>query len=129
MEKKQSNQFVNNLSIIYGSLLITWAILVSFLASSQSITSFIPGFIGLPILFCGILSKRFISKKKLFIHIAVFFGFIAFIGGIDFFRGLSSSDGPFANLAAGSSKLFLFLTGALYMFFCIKSFVEERKNS
>ena len=41
---------IENFSVIYGSFLIFWGIFVSFISGSNSLTSFIPSFIGLPIL-------------------------------------------------------------------------------
>ena len=61
------------LSIIYGLFLIIWGVLISFISGSNSLTSFIPSFLGVPILIFSYLSIKFISKKKMFMHLVVFF--------------------------------------------------------
>lgn len=121
-------QSVTELTIKYGWLLIFWATFVSIISSSQSITSFIPAFIGLPILVSGYLSRFYPDKNKIWIHIAMLFGLIAFLGGLDFLRGLLSDEGAFANLAAGLSKLLLLVSGGIYLFVCIRSFIWARNK-
>ena len=51
---------METLSIIYGIFLITWGIIVSLLSKSDSMTSFIPSFLGIPILIFAYL-VRFLS--------------------------------------------------------------------
>ena len=60
-------------------------------------------------------------------HIAILFGLLAFFAGLDFFRGIAYPDGPFAVLAAGISKLMLFLTGGLYIVGSVYSFLCARR--
>ena len=62
---------IETFSVFYGSFLIFWGLLVSFISGSNSLTSFIPSFIGLPILIFSNLSIKFTSKKKIFMHIVV----------------------------------------------------------
>ena len=57
---------IETFSVFYGSFLILWGLLVSFISGSNSLTSFIPSFIGLPILIFSNLSIKFTSKKKNF---------------------------------------------------------------
>jgi len=121
-------QTVTDLSIKYGWFLVVWAVAVSFISASNSFTSYIPAFIGLPIMVCGYLSRSYPGKSKIWMHIAILFGLIAFLGGLDFLRGLLSDEGAFANLAAGLSKLLLLVSGGIYLFVCIKSFMWARKK-
>ena len=114
-------------SVFYGSFLIFWGILVSFISGSNSLTSFIPSFIGLPILIFSILSIKFTSKKKFFMHIVVLFGLIAFLGGLDFFRSILNGT-VFQNIWADISKLILLTTGGYFVYQCIRSFIFARKN-
>ena len=116
------------LTIGYGLFLIAWAAIVSILVESKSITSWIPAMIGLPILVGGLLAKSQPAKRKLWMHVAVSFGLIAFLGGLDFFRGITADGGPFAKPAAGASKLLLLLTGGVYTFACVKSFIWARRS-
>ena len=56
-------------------------------------------------------------------HIAATFGLICVIGGTRFFMVMS--DG--INYASGS-MLMLFVTGLIYTYFCVKSFIWARKQ-
>ena len=119
---------IETLSVFYGSFLIFWGLLVSFISGSNSLTSFIPSFIGLPILIFSNLSIKFTSKKKIFMHIVVLFGLIAFLGGLDFFRSILNGT-VFQNIWADISKLILLTTGGYFVYQCIRSFIFARKNN
>jgi len=118
---------MESVSIIYGIFLIIWGVAVSFISGSNSLTSFIPSIFGLPILLFSFLTVKFSSKKKLFMHIVVSFGFIVFIGGLDFLRGLLKGT-SFNNMWADTSKLMMLITGLIFTFLCVKSFIITRKN-
>ena len=121
---------IENVSINYGILLIIWGVAISWISGSESFTSWIPAFLGFPLYLFGWLARLKPHKKKLFMHFAVSFGLIAFLGGLDFLRGMKAEFGPFANPYAGSSKLMLLLSGGLFCFLCIKSFrVARRKKN
>ena len=119
---------IETFSVFYGSFLIFWGLLVSFISGSNSLTSFIPSFIGLPILIFSNLSIKFTSKKKIFMHIVVLFGLIAFLGGLDFFRSILNGT-VFQNIWADISKLILLTTGGYFVYQCIRSFIFARKNN
>ena len=119
---------IETFSVFYGSFLIFWGLLVSFISGSNSLTSFIPSFIGLPILIFSNLSIKFVSKKKIFMHIVVLFGLIAFLGGLDFFRSILNGT-VFQNIWADISKLILLTTGGYFVYQCIRSFIFARKNN
>ena len=119
---------IETFSIFYGSFLIFWGVFVSFISGSDSLTSFIPSFIGLPILIFSNLSIKFSNKKKLFMHIVVFFGLIAFLGGLDFLRSILGGT-LFQNFWADISKLILLTTGGYFVYQCIRSFIFARKNN
>ena len=127
IEFKVFNLNIETFSVFYGSFLIFWGLVVSFVSGSNSLTSFIPSFIGLPILIFSNLSIKFSSKKKLFMHIVVLFGLIAFLGGLDFLRSLISGS-AFENLWADVSKIILLITGAFFTYQCVRSFIFARKN-
>ena len=118
---------MESVSIIYGIFLIIWGIAVSLISSSNSLTSFIPSIFGLPILLFSILSFKFPNRKKLFMHIVVTFGLIVFIGGLDFSRGLLKGT-SFNNMWADISKIMMLITGLIFIFLCVKSFIFARKN-
>ena len=119
---------IETFSVFYGSFLVFWGVSVSFISGSNSLTSFIPSLIGLPILIFSNLSIKFTSKKKFFMHIVVLFGLIAFLGGLDFFRSILNGT-VFQNIWADISKLILLTTGGYFVYQCIRSFIFVRKNN
>ena len=118
---------IEYLSIYYGSFLVFWGVIISFVSGSDSLTSFIPSMIGLPILIFSNLSIKFVSRKKLFMHIVVLFGLVAFLGGLDFLRSILSGT-AFQNVWADTSKCMMLITGASFVYLCVKSFIFARKN-
>tara|TARA_B100001121_G_scaffold270418_1_gene255679 strand:- start:768 stop:1193 length:426 start_codon:yes stop_codon:yes gene_type:complete len=114
-------------SIFYGLFLILWGFVITLISGSNSLTSYIPSFLGVPILVFSYLSIRFFSKKKLFMHIVVLFGLIIFIGGLDIIRSIIMGT-LFNNYWADISKLMMFITGLYFTIQCIRSFIHARKN-
>ena len=114
------------ITILYGLFLIGWAIVLSLFTGSNSITSWVPAFLGTPILLGGVMTLFKPEQIKIWMHVSMIFGLLTFIGGLDFFRGLGNPDGPFANLAAGVSKLMILLTGLAYSIACFWSFIAAR---
>ena len=130
MEKSELSvmgKTMEQITIFYGAFLIAWAVLVSLIGQSESLTSLIPALFGLPIAAMGLLTIRMPEKTKLFMHIAVTLGLIVCLGGLDFLRGFGSEGGPFSNPWAGLSKLVMAVTGAGYVYLCVKSFIFARK--
>ena len=118
---------LENLSIYYGFFLIIWGIIVSLISKSDSFTSYIPSFLGIPILIFSYLAIKFDAKKKIYMHIVVLFGLIIFFGGLDFLRSVLTGN-VFENTWADISKLMMLFTGFLFSFLCIKSFIHARKS-
>ena len=118
-----AGQSIPTITIGYGVFLALWGIVISQLSSSDSITSYAPTFAGMPLLITGILATKIPEKRKLWMHIAATFGLICAIGGTRFFMVMS--DG--INYASGS-MLMLFVTGLIYTYFCIQSFIWARKQ-
>ena len=125
-EYKVAGLTMEKLSIYYGLFLILWGIIVSFISGSSSITSYIPSILGVPILIFSYLSIKFVSKKKMFMHIVVLFGLIIFLGGLDFIRSLVTGN-AFSNFYADLSKIMMLITGLFFTYQCIRSFVHARK--
>ena len=113
-------------SVLYGAFLILWGVIISFISGSESITSFIPSIIGLPILIFSNLSLKFVKRKKFFMHIVVFFGLVTFLGGLDLIRLLVNGS-IFSNFWADLSKLMMLFTGLFFVTQCIRSFIYARK--
>ena len=126
-EFKVLNLTIENLSLYYGVFLILWGIIVSFVSGSSSATSYIPSFLGFPLVIFSYLAIKFSSKKKLFMHIVVIFGLIIFIGGLDLIRSLINGY-AFENFWADTSKIMMLLTGLFFLIQCVRSFMFARKN-
>ena len=126
-EFKVLNITIEKLSLYYGFFLIAWGVIVSFVSGSSSATSYIPSFLGFPLVIFSYLAIKFSSKKKLFMHIVVVFGLIIFLGGLDFIRTLISGY-AFENLWADISKIMMLLTGLYFLIQCIRSFIFARIN-
>ncbi len=134
MEAENQNNFefkvagltMEKISVYYGFFLILWGLIVSFISGSGSFTSYIPSILGVPILIFSYLSIKFVSKKKMFMHVVVLFGLIIFLGGLDFIRSLVSGN-AFENVYADLSKIMMLITGLLFTYQCIKSFIYVRK--
>ena len=126
-EFKVLNLTIEKFSLYYGLFLIAWGIVISFVSGSSSMTSYIPSFLGLPLVIFSYLAVKFSSKKKLFMHIVVIFGLIIFLGGLDFIRTLISGL-AFENFWADTSKIMMLLTGLYFLIQCVRSFIFARKN-
>ena len=118
---------IEKFSILYGMFLIFFGILVSIISKSESMTSYIPSFLGLPILLFSFLAIKFDHKKKLFMHIVVIFGLLIFFGGLDIVRSFINGN-VFQNFWPDLSKLIMLLSSIFFNFQCIKSFIHARKN-
>ena len=127
-EFKAFGKNIESISIYYGLFLIFWGVIVSFMAKSSSFTSYIPSYIGLIIFLFSILSIKFPSKKKIFMHIVALIGLVAFLGGLDVIR-LIMSDILFNNFWADISKIMMLFTGFYFMVLCFKSFRYARRIS
>ena len=119
---EQQSNFLANLTLGYGTFLGLWGGAISILSDSDSITSYFPSFLGLPLMLSGIMTMRMPEKRKLWMHIAATFGLLCAIGGTRFFMVMS--DG--INYASGS-MLMLLLTGTAYTVLCVRSFIAARK--
>tara|TARA_B100000700_G_scaffold129885_1_gene145545 strand:+ start:56 stop:463 length:408 start_codon:yes stop_codon:yes gene_type:complete len=119
------NLNIEKISIYYGTFLILWGLLISYISNSTSLTSYIPSFLGIPVLIFSLLSVKLPSKKKLFMHLTALMGFIIFLGGLDFLRNFEDL---FSNFWADLSKLMLLITGFCFVYINIKSFIFIRKK-
>ena len=106
---------MEKLSIYYAIFLILWGVIISLISGSGSMTSYIPSILGMPILIFSYLSIKFVSKKKLFMHIVVLLGLIIFLGGLDFIRSLVSGN-AFGNFWADLSKVMMLITGLFFTY-------------
>ena len=56
-------QSAEKITAVIGVILVIWGIFVSGISDSQSFTSYIPSFLGLPLLLCGLLALLFMNKR------------------------------------------------------------------
>ena len=124
LNEKEFNAFglnIEKLSLYYGVFLILWGVIVTFIAKSSSMTSYIPSFFGLLIVLFSSLSIFFPNKKKIYMHIVALLGLIIMLGGLEIIRGLVN--GSFLNnIYADMSKIMMLLTGGYFLYLCFKSF-------
>ena len=125
-EFKILNKNIEQISIYYGFFLIIWGITISLVSDSKSFTSFIPSYLGLIILILSFLSTKFISKKKLLMHIVALFGLITMLGGLDLIRIIVKGN-IFSNFWADLSKLIMLITGSIFVYLCFMSFKFVRQ--
>jgi hypothetical protein len=118
----------DKISIIYGILLVVFAVFVTAASGSRSFTSYIPAMLGLPILIFGLVAFIAPAKQKLVMHLNVVIGLIIFLGGLSVIGNIFSGTLLTSNFWANISKLFLSISGGLYLTFCIKSFIYIRKQ-
>ena len=116
---------MEKISILYGAFLIIWGLWVTSITGSDSITSYIPSILGIPVISLSLLAIILPKRKRLLMHIVVIFGLIIFLGGLDFFRNIAN---PFENFCADASKIMMLLTGSFFTYLCVKSFIFVRKN-
>jgi|TARA_B110000444_G_scaffold254376_1_gene286766 hypothetical protein len=119
---EQQSNFMANLTLGYGTFLLLWGVAISVLSSSDSITSYFPSFLGVPLMLSGFMTLRMPEKRKLWMHVAATFGLLCAIGGTRFFMVM----GDGINYAS-SSMLMLLVTGVAYTVVCVRSFIAARK--
>ena len=116
---------MEKISILYGAFLIVWGLWVTSVTGSDSMTSFIPSILGIPVITLSLLAIVLPKRKRLLMHIVVIFGLIILLGGLDFIRNIAN---PFENMWADASKLMMLITGSFFTYLCVKSFIFVRKN-
>jgi hypothetical protein len=113
---------INQWTFAYGVLLSVWSLVTSVLSGFESMTSMIPAALGLPVIAMGAAAVRWPKKNKIWMHVAMVFALIAFLGGADFFRPLTVGTPLFVNPVASISKLLMLISSAFFLFICIRSF-------
>lgn len=126
IEYKILDKNMEAISLYYGFFLIAWGVIVKIVSGSGSPTALIPSFIGVLISLFAILAIKVPNKKKLFMHIVVTFGLLTFLGG---FRVLSNLQDVFGErFWADLSQIMMVVTGGLFTYHCIQSFLFVRRN-
>jgi hypothetical protein len=127
-EFKFLGQKAESATIVIALLLILFGVFVSIISQSQSLTSFIPSILGLPLFLSGFAAILFKSKKSLFMHIAVIFGLVIFVAGLDVFRSVTNGEFLAQSVWADVSKLVLLVSGGLHTYICVQSFRFIKKQ-
>ena len=126
LEYKVLGKNMESISLYYGIFLILWGAVVKIISASGSPTALIPSFIGILITLGAILAVKVPAKKKLFMHIVVTFGLLTFLAG---FRVLSNIGDIFGEMFwADLSQLMMIVTGGLFSYHCVQSFLFVRRN-
>jgi hypothetical protein len=126
IEYKILGKNMEAISLYYGFFLIAWGVIVKIVSGSGSPTALIPSFIGVLITLFAILAIKVPNKKKLFMHIIVTFGLLTFLGG---FRVLKNRQDLFGEMFwADLSQIMMVVTGGLFTYLCVQSFLFVRRN-
>ena len=123
-EFKFLNQSMPRLTIIVGSLLILEGIFFYFITGMTSFTALIPSFFGLPLATVGYMAQIQPEKNHFWMHIAVSFGLLTFLGGGMAIKGVIDSDFSASTLA----QLIMLTVGGIYTYSCVQSFIHTRKS-
>ena len=123
-EFKFLNQSMPRLTIIVGSLLILVGIFFYFITGMTSFTALIPSFFGLPLALVGYMAQIQPEKNHFWMHIAVSFGLLTFLGGGMAIKGVIDSDFSASTLA----QLIMLAVGGTYTYSCVQSFIHTRKS-
>ncbi len=118
-----AGQYIPTITTGYGGFLILWGVVISQISDSNSITSYFPSLLGIPLLISGVMSTKIPEKRKLWMHIAATFGLLCALGGTRFFMVM----GDGINYASGS-QLMLLITGSIYTYICVQSFRHARMS-
>ncbi len=123
---------MNKITIVFGVVLVGLGAVGYYGADAdhRSFTAWIPAFVGVPLIICGLLALKE-SLLKHAMHGAAVFGLLGALaaGG----RGLSKvgvlfSDDPDVNKRAIVMVLLMFAICTAFLVLCIKSFRDARKR-
>ena len=114
-------------TIVYGSLLIVLGVTGYFMSGMVSPTALIPAFLGIIILVSGVLAQKE-SRRKLFIHIALVFGLLGFLGTVGALPSLITMIGGEEVTRPGAviGKSVTALLSLVYLIIGVKSFIDAR---
>lgn len=116
-------QTVPRLTMLVGGALVLEGIGFYLGTGMTSFTSLIPAFFGLPLIAMSIMATRQPERSHFWMHIAVVFGLLTFLGGGMGLQGLVTGDLSESTVA----QLLMLVMGGVYTFACIRSFTHARK--
>jgi hypothetical protein len=109
--------------MLVGGALVLEGLGFYFGTGMTSFTSLIPAFFGIPLIAMSIMATRQPERSHFWMHIAVVFGLLTFLGGGMGLRGLATGDLSPSTVA----QLLMLVIGGVYTFACIRSFTYARK--
>jgi|TARA_B100001094_G_scaffold333357_1_gene411049 hypothetical protein len=116
-------QRIPKLTMLVGGALVLEGLGFYFGTGMTSFTSLIPAFFGIPLIAMSIMATRQPERSHFWMHIAVVFGLLTFLGGGMGLRGLATGDLSPSTVA----QLLMLVIGGVYTFACIRSFTYARK--
>ncbi len=116
-------------TIAYGIILISVGIIGYNVTGMVSITALIPAFLGIIILVCGILAQKE-SRRKLFMHIALVFGLLGFLGTASALPSLLTMLGGEEVTRPGAviGKSVTAILSLIFLLIGVKSFIDARRQ-
>ena len=117
-------------TIVYGSLLIVLGVTGYFMSGMVSVTALIPAFLGIIILVSGVLAQKE-SRRKLFMHIALVFGLLGFLGTVGALPSLISMIGGEEVTRPGAviGKSVTAILSLVFLIIGVKSFIDARRKT
>lgn len=116
-------QTIPRLTLLVGGALMVEGIGFYLGTGMTSMTSLIPAFFGIPLIAMSLMATRQPERAHFWMHIAVVFGLLTFLGGLMGVKGLVSNDLSASTVA----QLLMIVIGGVYTFACIRSFTYARK--
>ena len=116
-------QSIPRLTLLVGGALVVEGLGFYVGTGMTSWTSLIPGIFGIPLIAMSIMATRQPGRAHFWMHIAVVFGLLTFLGGLMGVKGLVSNDLTASTVA----QLLMIVIGGVYTFACIRSFTYARK--
>lgn len=118
-------------TLVFAVLLIVLGLVGYYGTGAIHSTALIPAWFGVALAFFGLLAiSPSESRRKLFMHINVTIGLLAFIGGaVEAVRGYVSAihAGHQPDMIALASKLTMTGLMLIYVILCVRSFIETRR--
>lgn len=116
-------QTIPRLTLLVGGALVVEGIGFYLGTGMTSMTSLIPSAFGIPLIAMSVMATRQPERAHFWMHIAVVFGLLTFLGGLMGIRGLVTNDLSASTIA----QLLMIVIGGVYTFACIRSFTHARK--
>lgn len=124
---------MSRFTLYFGAILTGIGIYFFMVTGSTHPTALIPVWFGLAIAACGLFAdSKDVSRRKLFMHIAVTVGLVGFLfPGFMVAKDLAKahSEGlPVAHPAAVHEQLLMAILCFIFVLFCVRSFIIARRS-